>query len=260
MLKHSVNEGYLWIRASLDIFRKHPSRWMLLALAYVIVFMVIPAINMLISLKMLVVIFGPFFMVIALTLYREADQGRDTALNAIVIQIKPQFGKLILLGLICMVYGVVVGCLTSGDSQALSEMVNANASSEVLLTSALPILAKLLILLTPILMVTWFSPMLVAHHQFPVLKAIKSSIAGCLTSAFTLTFAWVILTASLALCMMVTGILIALVSVASAALGKVLTALVLMGFMLFATALMLALNYVSYREVFAKKLDQQLIP
>jgi hypothetical protein len=256
MFKRSASEAFHWVRDCLGIFRQNPAMWMLVALSYVLLFMVIPAMVFLpVIVKLLVVIMGPFFLVLALTLYREADYGRDTEFSDIVAQVKPQLGKLVALGGACMVYGILISYVTSGDMQALDDMVNAKADAEALATRAVPLAIKMLVLMTPIFMSTWFAPMLVAHHQFSVWKAIKSSIAGCLTSVLSLAFAWILLTAGLALCMMATGIVVALVTAILKPVGLILTSLTLLAFLLLATSLMLGLQYVSYRDIFAKKLD-----
>jgi type IV secretory pathway VirB6-like protein len=74
MFKRSAKEAFHWVKDCLSIFRQNPAMWMLVALSYVLLFMVIPAMVFLpVILKLLVVIMGPFFLVLALTLYREAD-------------------------------------------------------------------------------------------------------------------------------------------------------------------------------------------
>jgi hypothetical protein len=50
-----------------------------------------------------------------------------------------------------------------------------------------------MVLAIPILMATWFSPILIAYHNFGLIKAIKSSFAGVLLSIMPITLSWLIL-------------------------------------------------------------------
>lgn len=255
MFKEAMHEAQSWVRDCIALCKVHPTRWMLVSLSYMILFMVVPALNMPELLKVLLVMVMPFFLVVMLSLYREADFGRNTHAMELARNLKPLLPKLMTLGLVGMLYSVLVGYITDGDMQALEALVNTkNVDVELVATKTLPLMIKLLVLGTPILMATWFAPMLVAYHQFPIFKAIKSSIAGCLVKALPLTFAWLILTVGLTLLMLGTGIIVGVLGLALASLAKLLAVLILLGFLFLSTALMLALQYVSYRDVFAKKM------
>jgi hypothetical protein len=65
--------------------------------------------------------------------------------------------------------------------------------SENISNNLVSIFIKFMVLAIPILMATWFSPILIAYHDFGLIKAIKSSFAGVLLSIIPITFSWLIL-------------------------------------------------------------------
>lgn len=78
----------------------------------------------------------------------------------------------------------MVGFLTGGDLAALLQQPHTPgtltpAEAERLLDTALPALGLGTLLLTPLLMATWFSPGLVLFHGFPAGKAMWWSLWAC---------------------------------------------------------------------------------
>jgi hypothetical protein len=114
----------------------------------------------------------------------------------------------------------------------------------------LPFALKLSLLLLPLMMATWFSPMLIAFNNYPLIKAIKSSIAGSIQYLVALGVAWILLSGGIVLVMLIVGIIVGIVGSLVPVLGQMLTSFLIFGCLLLATALMLAFQYVSYRDVF----------
>lgn len=257
MQQSAMQQGATWTKASFALFRQNPSKWMLLALSYVMIFMVIPAIPQFpVPLKIVIGMLWPLFMVLAIGMYREADAKRDTDLGDIVELIKPHIGKLAALGAICLIYGVIINFFTKTDMDALSLMAQSTTpqAPEEVLSKTIPLLLKLLVFLAPLLMVTWFSPMLVAFDDYQLPKAIKSSLAACLQYMLPMGAAWLMLTVSMMLGTMVVGLVAGFLAAFSQVLGLSLIGLVLLGSLLMATAWMLAFQYVSYRDIYKIKL------
>lgn len=249
----SFKQGYDWIRESLALFRQGPAKWLLLSLAYVIFYIVLPALQVLpLLLKILIGLSWPVFLVAAIAMFREADRRRETELGDIMQSLKPHMSKLLALGGLCLLYGMVVSYFTQDDMRALAAMTNIKAvpEAEASMTRNLGFVLKLALLLLPMLMATWFSPMLIAFNDYSLGKAIKSSIAGCLQFWLALGAAWLILTVFMTLAMMLIGLIIGLIAAISQPLGLSLIAVLLLGSLFVATALMLAFQYVSYRDIF----------
>ena len=65
-----------------------------------------------------------------------------------------------------------------------------------------------------------------------------------------LSAAWIVLTAGILAIMLIVGVVAGIVSSLIPGIGQMLMSFVLFGIFLMATALMLAFQYVSYRDVF----------
>jgi hypothetical protein len=244
-----VKTGLNWVIGSFYLFSRSPTKWLLVSLAYVLLFLVLPALpHMPTLIALLVILIWPGFIAVTIGLYREADQGRVTALAELIEQIKPYLGRLISLGGICLLYGVLMGMVTRGDSQALGELINQKTDPQLILTQALPLMIKLCILVTPLVMATWFSPMLIAYQEFSVAEAIKHSIWASWRNLVALGVAWLGLTIALVAVMLVAGIIVGMIGALSQTLAGILMSLVALASFLLATSFLLAIQYLSYRH------------
>ena len=188
-------------------------------------------------------------------LYRNADMQKQQTLNEVIELVKPKIPMLMALGGICLLYGIVVSFILNSDIEGLlkftqgkDEMTESQAM--LMMQAMIPLLLKLSLMLIPLMMATWFSPMLIAFNNYGVIKAIKSSIAGSLQYMVALGASWLMLTAGIVGAMLVVGIVVGIISSLAPMLGQMLTSLLVFGCLLLATTLMLAFQYVSYRDVF----------
>ena len=247
--------GISWVTESLNLFKTAPRRWLLLALAYVTLFMMIPSIGGLEFLAFFSILIWPVFLAIAITLYRNADMKKQQKLSETFNNIKPKMLTLMALGGACLLYGALISFMLNSDLQGLAALAqNKTSMSEsqmmTLLQKMFPVLLKMILLLIPLMMATWFAPMLIAFNNYVLVKAIKSSVAGSLQYLIALGTAWLLLTIGIMLLMMGVGVVAGLISSMVPMLGQMLMSLVVFGCLLLATALMLAFQYVSYRDVF----------
>ncbi len=255
ILETSAKTGKSWISESLALYKSAPNKWILLASAYVAVFMMIPSLPGFQLFSLITILIWPIFMVIAITMYRNADNNVTQTLSEIIAMIKPKMRPLIALGGIFLLYGVLVSLLLNSDIDGLVGMTKSvdrmtDTQAEALFQMMLPLLLKLTLALIPMMMATWFSPMLIAFNNYTVAKAIKSSIAGSLQYMLALGVAWLLLTLGIFALLALVGLVIAIVGNFAPMLGQLLMPILLFGCLLLATALMLAFQYVSYRDVF----------
>ena len=255
ILESRTKTGISWVKEAVALFRTNPSKWMLLGLSYVAVFMMIPSIPGLQFFTFVVILMWPVFLVFAISLYRNADKGQVQSLGAVFNTIQPKIRALVGLGAVCLIYGILVGLLLNSDVQNLLKVSQVNgemteSQAAMVMEKMLPLLLKVLLLSAPLLMATWFSPMLIAFNHYGVIKAIKSSIAGSIQYMISLGAAWLLLTAGVILLMIPAGMLVAIVSKLQANFGELLASILVFGVLLLATTLMLAFQYVSYRDVF----------
>lgn len=235
---------------SFQLLKKKPLKWVLLAFVYVVLFLGLPASPATPLVFNVAVIIGwPIFLVFAIGMFREVDFDRTTPFAELVVQIRPAFGKLAVLGVVCLVYGVIVAILTKGDA-ALLEAIAQPGNPPADLARIWPILLKFFVLLIPILMATWFAPPIIAFQKASVVHAMKSSIAGSLKYALALGVAWLVLTGVIMIAMLMLGILLGAFIGIFHFHGFFLMAVTMTLSLLLATSWMLAFQYVSYRDVF----------
>lgn len=255
ILESRTQTGISWVKESLALFKSAPRRWLLLALAYIGIFIMLPSVPGLQVMAFVTILLWPVFIVFAAVLYRNADIGQQRALGDVWASIKPKVPQLMLIGLACLIYGTVMSMFLNADWEGMVKIAEQNttmteAQTTLIMQKMLPLLFKLSLLMLPLLMATWFSPMLVALNNYQVVNAIKSSIAGCLQYVVAMTMAWLLLTIGIITVMLGLGILLGVIGVLIPAVAQIFTPVLLFVGLLVATALMLAYQYVSYRDVF----------
>ena len=254
ILETSTKTGISWVKESVDLFKTAPRKWLSLALAYV-GFVLLPSalgLQLLVFINTLIL---PVFLVIAMMMYRNADMKKQQDLSEIMQNIQPKIPQLIALGGACLLYAVLMRFVIDSDIQGLAVLTqNKTTMTEsqmiIFLQKVFPFLLKFTLLLIPLMMATWFSPMLIAYNNYNVVKALKSSVAGSLQYMVALGVSWLLLTLGVVALMLVVGIIAGIVSGLVPVLGQMMMSFVVFGCLLLATALMLAFQYVSYRDVF----------
>jgi len=247
--------GISWVTESVALFKTAPRKWLLLGLAYVGLFMMLPSIPGLQFFGFVCVLIWPIFLAIAIALYRNADMKKQQKLSEIFNNVQPKMAQLIGLGGACLLYAALVSFVLNSDIEGLVALTQNKVEmteSQVLtlMQKMVPFLLKLTLLLIPLMMATWFSPMLIAFNNYPLAKAIKSSIAGSLQYMIALATSWLLLTVGIISLMLIVGIVAGIISNLVPVFGQMLMSMVVFGCLLLATALMLAFQYVSYRDVF----------
>ncbi len=251
----STKTGISWVKESVDLFKTAPRKWLSLALAYVGLFMMLPSIPGLQLFAFVSILIWPVFLAMAIMMYRNADIKKAQNFSEIINTIQPKLTQLIALGGACLLYAALVSFVLNSDIQGLAELTqNKTNMTEsqmiVFLQKVFPFILKFTLLLIPLLMATWFSPMLIVFNNYSVVKALKSSVAGSLQYMIALGVSWLLLTVGIVALMLIVGIVAGIISSLVPVLGQILMSFVVFGCLLLATALMLAFQYVSYRDVF----------
>jgi hypothetical protein len=255
ILQSRTQTGISWVKESVALFNTAPRKWLSVALVYVGLFMMLPSIPGLQFFAFISILIWPVFLAIALALYRNAEMKKQQTVGEIITQIQPKISQLVALGGACLLYAVLVSFVLNSDLQGLEALIGNKekmTESQMLafLQKMFPLLLKLTLLLIPLMMATWFAPMLIAFNNYNLVKAITSSIAGSIQYMVALGAAWILLTGGIILLMLVVGIVVGLISAIVPVLGQMLMSIILFGALLLATALMLAFQYISYRDVF----------
>lgn len=255
ILESRTKTGISWVKESVALFKAQPSKWMLLAIAYVGIFMMLPSIPGLGIFALLTVLIWPVFIAFAVMLYRNAEMGKQETAQEVLAKIQPKFTVLMLLGLLCLVYATLATYLLNSDIQGLMSFADKGAQMseseyEKFMGNFTPFMLKLLLLLLPLFVATWFAPVLIAINNYSLVNAIKSSIAGVLQYTVAMVAAWLVLSAGIMGLMLAVGLVIGTLGALVPVVAQALMPMLVFGCLLLATALMFAFQYVSYRDVF----------
>lgn len=252
--KASVKKGVNWIVEAVALVRVRPNKWMFFSLVYVILFAIMPSVIP--SLSYLTTLIWPIFMAAAIAMFRNVDHHELQSIKEIIQSLQHKMRLLIILGAVSLVYVILMSYVLDSDIQGLLKMAPKDGGTmtesqvTAILDKMMPLLLKFSLLMLPLFMATWFSPMLIAFNNYNVVKAIKSSIAGSLQYMVALSAAWITLTAGIAIFLAIIGAVFGLINQLLPGLGLALAGPVIFVCMLIATGLMLAFQYVSYRDVF----------
>ncbi len=255
ILESRSKTGFSWVKESVALFKQSPRKWLLLAMAYVSIFMMLPSLPGFQFFAFLTILIWPVFIAIAIRMYRNAEVSKPESLAATMKIVQPKMATLMLLGVVCLLYGIAVNYLLNADIQGFATVAQGKAEMNesemaVLVQKMLPFLLKLTLFLVPLMMATWFAPMLIAFNNYSLVKAIKSSIAGSLQYMIALAAAWLLLTGGIVALMLGAGIVVGIIGALVPTVAPLLMSFLVFGCLLLASAIMLAFQYVSYRDVY----------
>jgi hypothetical protein len=255
ILTSRTKTGISWVTESIALFKQSPRKWLILAMAYLSIFVLIPSVPGLQIFAFVSILIWPIFIAVAMRMYRNAEMQKTENLAMIMQVIQPNIRKLFALGFVCLFYFVIVSIILSTDVQSLAEIVNKQTQLTeeeiaVAIQAMIPILLKLTLLFIPLMMAVWFAPMLVAFNNYPLVKAMKSSVAGTLQYMVAMTAAWLLLTVIMVTMLMVLGVIVGVLSSMLPSMAQSLMTMLVFGCFLFSIALTLAFQYVSYRDIF----------
>lgn len=255
ILASRTKTGISWITESIALFKQAPRKWLLLALVYLGLFVLLPSVPGLQIFAFITILIWPVFIAIAMRMYRNAEVNKEENFSAIMQLIQPRVRTLIFLGLVNLVYFILVSILLSTDMKVFAEVIeNQKQLSEQEMTAAIqtmmPIFLKLFLMFVPLVVATWFTPMLIAFNGYRLGKAIKSSIAASLQYIIALVAAWLLLSAASMTLMIVASLLVGMFAVIAPAIVQPLVPVLMFGCLLVSIAVTLAFQYVSYRDIF----------
>ncbi|MDG2293306.1 MAG: BPSS1780 family membrane protein [Methylophilaceae bacterium] len=255
LLTASIKTGFSWISESIALCQQSPKQWMLLALAYLGIFVLLPSLPGLQLLGFVAIIVWPIFIAVAVRLYRNAEYQKQEKPAAIMALIQPKLRKLCLLGLINLVYFTIVSVLLNTDVQMLADLLEKQAQVKdeqmrLVWQTMMPIMLKVIVLFIPLMMALWFSPMLIAFNDYSIKKALKSSIAGVLQYWAAMIAAWLLLSASIVALTLTTSLVAGMLALIHLGFAQTILSMLILACLLISIALTLAFQYVSYRDIF----------
>jgi len=192
-LKSTLNKTHHWVTQSLLLTRLNFKVTLLLGSAYIFAYLLVPSIPSLSFISPFLIIAWPISTMIFINFFRLTQDKKETDFKALVKIDKKSIRVLIYLGAICLFYSLLISLILSPDIKNILAAASEPEISEDMSNNLFSIVIKFMVLAIPVLMATWFSPILIAYHNFGLIKAIKSSFAGVLLSIIPITLSWLIL-------------------------------------------------------------------
>ncbi len=250
MKKITFRNSIPWNKESFILFKKTPNQSLMLSLTYLFIFMLLPSITMIQVFSIASILIWPIFLVFAVNFYKIHDKKKQEKFLAVYEKIKPKLPTLLMLGLICLIYAGMVTMVLNSEMQDSIKSAKNNNELVSVINNFLPMIGKLILLFLPLLMATWFSPMLIVYNDYSLFKSIKSSIAGCLIYSLPLGLSWLIFSTIAILFILSCGLLIGLLASFFPNLGPSLMGAIIFFALLVITSVMFAFQYISYRDIF----------
>jgi hypothetical protein len=250
MKKITFKDSVRWNKESFLLFKKTPNQSLMLSLTYLFIFMLLPSVPMVQVFSIASILIWPIFLVFAVNFYKIHDKNKNETFLAVYEKIKPRLLTLLALGLICLTYAGVVTMILNAEMQHFIQLSENNNELANVINNFIPMIGKLILLLLPLLMGTWFSPMLIVYNHYSLFKSIKSSIAGSLMYIIPLGLSWLIFSTTAILFMLSCGLLIGSLASFFPSIGSSLMGAVIFFALLVITSVMFAFQYISYRDIF----------
>jgi hypothetical protein len=266
--RSKVKLGFSWVADSLELFKQHPAKWMALSSLYLVFFQFLPILLLgiieqinqahgsiiilfFVGLLGLALTFSwPIFTSLVIGVCRETHAERVTPVSDVFHRVKPHVKQLVFLGVAFFIYRLIMIGLTENDIQALDIQ---QMDKEVMPIGFWWLMLKLLVLQVPLLLATWYSPLLISYHQYSVFKSIGHSVWAALHNITALITAWVTLTLAVVGVMLVLGLVIGLIAIFAKGLAAFLGMLLIMFVSLMATAFLFSIQYFSFLSMYYKK-------
>ena len=192
-MKKTLNKAHRWTTESLLLTKLNFKMTLLLGSVYIFAYLLVPSIPGLSFISPFLIIAWPISTIIFINFFRLSQNKKETDLKALLKINKENIRVLIYLGVICLFYSLLISLILSPDINIILAAASQAEISKDISNNLVSIFIKFMVLAIPIIMATWFSPILITYHNFGLMKAIKSSFAGVLLSIIPITLSWLIL-------------------------------------------------------------------
>ena len=122
ILESRTQTGISWIKESIALFKTAPRKWLMLALAYLGVFVMLPSIPVLQIFAFVSILIWPVFLAFAIAQYRNADMKKQQTIAETMQMMQPKLLQLMALGGACLLYAVLMSFVLNSDLQGLASM------------------------------------------------------------------------------------------------------------------------------------------
>lgn len=186
MESHQVNakQGLQWILSGFYLFRKAPLAWMIMCFTLLLIgrlMSLVPILGMFIF-----VLVSPVFQAGLMQGCKALEQGKPLEMGHLFIAFRKNSAPLITIGGVSLIGQILILGLAMliGGSQMTDMILYDKRFDERelvgVMSSFLTSFLLILMLSIPLVMATWFSPLLVVFHDTPPIVAMQRSFFACL--------------------------------------------------------------------------------
>lgn len=209
---HQVNakQGLQWILSGFYLFRKAPLAWIMVCFTLILVAMTVSLIPLVG--KFIFTLISPVFLAGIMLGCKNMEQGRPLEIAHLLAAFRTNpaslitiggiylIGQILIIGLVVLIGGSqMTDMLLYGKRVDESELMGVMSS---MLTSSLIAFT----LSIPLMMASWFSPLLVIFHNVPPIVAMQRSFFACLRNFIPLQVYGITLIVLIILCLIPYGI------------------------------------------------------
>jgi len=251
-MSKSLIKSYKWILLSLNLFKISLGPSLFLGMSYLLIYLIIPVMPSTQFLGPITILIWPFVTVFILYFYFCVySKKKFEATDAFkIFSVNPKI--LFFMSILSASYAVIIGLLVSSDFESITKFLQMDQENELNLFDFGILLLKLLITGIPFYMTTWFSPLLIASHNYGLLKAIKSSFAGSLMYILPLFFAWLGITLGFLGLVIIITFLFTSIPFLSLTLASFLTSLSLLILMASFVSIMFSFQFITFIDIYKK--------
>ena len=177
----AAGRGWEWIVEGFALFRKQPGIWILAAVVFCVISIVIGMIPLLGSLANALLF--PIFAAGLMLGCKALDQGGELEIAHLFAGFKRNTSDLVLVGVFNLVGWVVVGLAVVavvGGGVVMTVLRGGTPGAGMSIVSMLIAMLLAVSLLLPVYMATWFAPALIVLNDVPPVAALKASFYACL--------------------------------------------------------------------------------
>ncbi|MDB4041988.1 BPSS1780 family membrane protein [Methylophilaceae bacterium] len=251
-MKNFLIQSWKWILLSINLFKVSVRSSLFIGMSYLFIYLIIPIMPSTQFLGPVTIIAWPFVTVYILYFYFCVySKKKFEATEAFkIFSMNPR--GLFFISVLSAFYVTIIGLLVSSDIESITNTLQIEQESELNSFDFGVLLLKLLIMGVPFYMATWFSPLLIASHNYGLLKAIKSSFAGTLMYIFPLFFAWLVITFGFIGLVIIITFLFNSMSFLSLTLSSLLTSIFLLFLMASFVAIMFSFQFITFIDIYKK--------
>ncbi len=244
-MKNILIQAHRWVRLSIWLLKSNIRLSLFLGMVYLSLY-ILPGVANLQFLMPITILAWPIVAAVYVNAYKKISLNKPFLFRDIFKIPRKSIRTLLALGVICFAYTIFMSLVLGDSFQSVMLLSQEPAGTAYLAKELGVMLIQIILLSIPLLMATWFSPLLIIYNEFTLFKAIKSSLAGSLLFIFPIVLAWFILLSCFLSIIFISMLLLMQGSQVISFFANLLFIISLTGYI----STLFAFQYVTYKDIF----------